>query len=46
MRCLMSIGTFHLRTIVIELQTNQNSMVKKIMEKTTKNDTSPMEVGI
>jgi hypothetical protein len=29
----MSIGTFFLRTIVIELQTKKNSMVKKIMEK-------------
>jgi hypothetical protein len=43
----MSIGTFCLRTIVIELQTKQISMVKKKMKKkTTKNDTSPMEVGI
>jgi hypothetical protein len=42
----MSKGTFFLRTIVIELQTKQNSMVKKKMEKNTKNDTSPMEVGI
>jgi hypothetical protein len=29
----MSIGTFCLRTIVIELQTKQISMVKKKMEK-------------
>jgi hypothetical protein len=29
----MSIGTFCLRTIVIELQTKKNSMVKKKMEK-------------
>jgi hypothetical protein len=43
----MSIGTFCLRTIVIELQTKKNSMVKKKMEKKNmKNDTSPMEAGI
>jgi hypothetical protein len=43
----MSIGTYCLRTIVIELQTKQRSMVKKKTEKKTmKNDTSPMEVGI
>jgi hypothetical protein len=42
----MSIGTFYLRTIVIELLRKKNSMVKKRIEKTMKNDTSPMEVGI
>jgi hypothetical protein len=43
----MSIGTFCLRTIVIELQTKQNFNGKEENgKKTMKNDTSPMEVGI
>jgi hypothetical protein len=42
----MSIGTSSLRTIGIELQKTYFQFERRDWNKTMKNDTSPMEVGI